>query len=98
MREAIEEFYRENCDLYVRRLSRQAGSYSNAEDVVQEAFLRALQYSDSYTISDNNNLEKWFNSILRRALVDFKRIETKQGMVVETDSGEPESTETSSVD
>lgn len=98
MREIIEQFYIDNHELYVKRLSRQAGSPSNAEDVVQEAFLRALQYADSYTEREGQNMEKWFNSILRRALVDFKRVETKQGMVASTESGEPEATETSGVD
>lgn len=98
MRETIEQFYIDNHETYIKRIYRQAGGLANAEDVVQEAFLRALQYSDSYTVREDSDMEKWFNSILRRALVDFKRIETKQGMTSQTDTGETEEVYVNRVD
>lgn len=98
MREQIEQFYLANHDLYVKRLSRKAGSVQNAEDIVQEAFLRALFYADSYAAREDQDMEKWFNSILRRALVDFMRVETKQGMTSQTDTGETEEVVVNRVD
>ena len=61
----IEEFYKENFDKLVVQLSRRAGSLENAEDIVQEAFLRALTYKDAYN-PKLNQFSTWFNGILRR--------------------------------
>lgn len=77
----IEEFYRENFDKLVIQLSRRAGSIENAEDVVQEAFFRALKYQDSFN-PRFNKLSTWFNKILKRCLYDFKRVEMRQGMAI----------------
>lgn len=98
MRERIEQFYRDYYDLYVRRNSRRAGGIENAEDVVQEAFCRALKYADSFEVREDKHMETWFNTIVRRSLYDFKRIELKQGMTAATDSGESEAVEISGVD
>jgi len=77
----IEEFYTENFDRLVIQLSRRAGSIQNAEDIVQEAFTRALTYKDAYN-PNLNQFSTWFNGILRRCLYDFKRVELKQGMAI----------------
>lgn len=98
MRDKIEAFYIEFYDLYVRRNARRAGSMENAEDVVQEAFCRALKYADSFEVDNGRDLETWFNTIVRRALYDFKRVETKQGMTAAIDSGETEAIEIDGVD
>lgn len=98
MRERIEQFYKDYYDLYVRRNSRRAGGIENAEDIVQEAFCRALKYADSFEIREDKHMETWFNTIVRRSLYDFKRIELKQGMTAATDSGESEAIEISGVD
>lgn len=98
MRDKIEQFYKDNYDLYVRRNSRRAGGMENAEDVVQEAFCRALKYADSFETDNGRDLETWFNTIVRRALYDFKRIELKQGMTASIDSGETEAVEIDGVD
>tara|TARA_R100000687_G_C6439009_1_gene159536 strand:+ start:271 stop:783 length:513 start_codon:yes stop_codon:yes gene_type:complete len=98
MRDKIEAFYIEFYDLYVRRNARRAGSMENAEDVVMEAFCRALKYADSFEVDNGRDLETWFNTIVRRALYDFKRVETKQGMTAAIDSGETEAVEIDGVD
>ena len=98
MRDRLEQFYIDNYDLYVKRNSRRAGGVENAEDVVQEAFCRALKYANTFEEDNGRDIETWFNTIVRRALYDFKRIELKQGMTASIDSGETEAVEISGVD
>lgn len=78
----LERFYQDNFDSYVKRITRKAGSPENAEDIVQEAFYRALKYGDTFD-PRINKMETWFNSIVKRAMYDFKRVEMRQGMAIE---------------
>lgn len=94
----IEQFYRENYSSYVKRIARKAGGLENAEDIIQEAFYRALKYKDTFNLENKTDVEVWFNTIVRRALYDFKRIELKQGMTSAIDSGETEAVERDGVD
>lgn len=96
MRSKIEQFYVEQYDNYVRKISRKAGGIEHAEDIVQEAFYRALKYADTYNPTDKE-ISVWFNTILRRAMYDHKRIELKQGMTAAIDSGETEAVEVDEV-
>jgi len=63
----------------------------NAEDVVQEAFTRALTYIEAYDPAIKP-LPAWFNTILNNALKDFKKAErnagttTEEGVIQELDS------------
>lgn len=98
MKEMIEQFYRDNYTLYVKRLSRRVGGPENAEDIVQEAFYRALKYADAFDPDGKATFEVWFNTVVRRAMYDFKRVELKQGMTSEIDSGETEVIEIDGVD
>ena len=74
----LTEFYAEQYDKLVKRVSYRAGGPANAEDVVQEAFTRALTYIDSFE-PDRDALGAWFNTILNNALKDFKKQERRQG-------------------
>ena len=58
------------------------GGLFNAEDVIQEAFYRALKYIDTFN-PDNSDMSTWFSKIARRAQYDFMRQETMQGLVRE---------------
>jgi RNA polymerase sigma factor (sigma-70 family) len=80
----LTEFYCSEYDKLVKRFSYRAGGIPNAEDVVQEAFTRALYYIDSYD-PNNKVMEAWFNTIINNTLKDFKRQERYQGMVAEPD-------------
>lgn len=79
MRQAIAQLYEDRRDLYLNMVARRAGGKYNAEDVVQEAFKRALLYEESYNPT-KSGLETWFEHILRKALYDFQRDELLQGM------------------
>ncbi|MEL7423474.1 MAG: RNA polymerase sigma factor [Bacteroidota bacterium] len=87
--ELLTNFYEEERGTLVKKLSRRAGSPENAEDVVQEAFTRALKYVDSYDKA-KREFGAWFNTILNNALRDFKRDEKNYGMSMEAAGGEEE--------
>lgn len=80
----LTEFYCNNLDKLVKRYSYRAGGIENAEDVVQEAFTRALTYIDSFD-PNNKELAAWFNTICNNSLKDFKRQERLQGLVTQED-------------
>lgn len=62
MNEVINNYYKENYDLLVKRIAKRVGNSEDAEDVVQEAFARALQYYASF--KPEKSFEKWFSVIL----------------------------------
>lgn len=93
MREAIEQLYRDNFEMYTKSLMGRAGGLANAEDIVQEAFYRALKYNDSYDPA-RVDLNSWFSTILKRAMYDFKRAELKQGMATDKESREEPTVDT----
>lgn len=80
----VGEYYAKEFDNLVRRLSRGAGSVSNAEDVVQEAFSRALKYFHSFDPT-KKSFQTWFSVILVNAYNAFRNEELRGGAVVELD-------------
>lgn len=74
----LEEFYLDNFEDLVRRVYSQAGGKENAEDVVQEAFARALHYL--HTFDGKQPFENWFSRILQNSLRQFKVDERNYGM------------------
>jgi RNA polymerase sigma factor (sigma-70 family) len=78
----LTEYYTEQKDRLIKRVSYRAGGIHNAEDVVHEAFTRALQYIDAYD-PQKRPLPAWFNTILNNALKDFKRAERNAGTTQE---------------
>lgn len=81
--------FEENYDRLVKRASFRVGGMTNAEDVVQEAFTRALQYSASFEYS-NRELTAWFNTILNNAASDLKSELRREGMSVASETPELE--------
>ena len=84
MNEALERYYRDERDNLLRRLNFGAGTPENAEDVLQEAFVRALTYWNTFD-PENKELGAWFSTILKNSLRDFKRDEWLFGMGEEFD-------------
>lgn len=85
----IETYYTDNYNTFCKRFVGRAGSYENAEDIIQEAFARALKYSDSFD-SSKREFGSWFNTICTNALRDFKNTEKMQGMSISFDETGPE--------
>lgn len=69
----IEIHYRENRGKLVKKLIFRAGSEEAAEDIVQEAYYRALKYFGSFNQTENFN--KWFSTILNNSLREYKNVE-----------------------
>lgn len=66
----LREYYSVNFDKLVKRIYRSCGNFHDAEDIVQEAFERALKYKETC-----KEVDKWFNTILRNTYKDYiKRI------------------------
>lgn len=90
-RQILENYYRENHKKLVNIVARRSGSRHNGEDVVQEAFTRALTYLNTFD-PENSPFENWFNKILSRGLSDFNKDKRLQGMVGEQDLDVPAQT------
>src|SRR3972149_7707806 len=82
MKKKIEKFYVDNRSRLVNIVYNRVGGAAQAEDVVQDAFERALRYNRSFE-PDKQLLGAWFNTILSNALRDFQRSERLMGMSVE---------------
>lgn len=82
MNDVIEDYYQDNYKKFVNRIRFRAGSLQNAEDVVQEAFTRALQYIGSFD-ENKKPFDTWFRTICNNTLKDFKRDEKSLGTYVE---------------
>lgn len=68
----IEQHYIDNFTKLVKRYSWRAGTIQAAEDVVQEAYYRALRYNRSFNGEDFN---RWFSTILNNCLREHKNAE-----------------------
>jgi RNA polymerase sigma factor (sigma-70 family) len=84
LNKVLEAFYIAERENLLRRLNYGAGTPENAEDVLQEAFVRALTYWDTFDPA-NKELGAWFSTILKNSLRDFKRDEWLFGMGEEFD-------------
>ncbi len=84
MKQLIEKHYKENYDNCIRIVKRRAGSMEGAEDVVQEAYTRALHFASSFNPTINS-FDTWFSRILLNSLRDYQRSERMVGMSVEID-------------
>lgn len=82
--EIIEAFYKDNYRELCKRVAGRAGGMYNAEDVVQEAFSRAIKYWPSFT-PGKHELGAWFNTIVANSLTNFTREEKSYGTCVEFD-------------
>lgn len=71
--EIVESFYRANKDRYVKQYTNRAGTKEAAEDVVQEAFYRAIKFFHAY--DPTLPFEGWFNRIVSNALKHYKNME-----------------------
>jgi RNA polymerase sigma factor (sigma-70 family) len=78
MMQLIEKHYRENFNTLVKRMTwRCGGSVQDAEDIIQEAYLRAIKYRDAFI--EGNVFTYWFARIIDNVFKDFKRAEREMG-------------------
>lgn len=68
----IEDYYRNNFSKKIKTISRiLKGDFPVAEDIVQEAFVRAIKFQRSYDPTIGT-LDKWFNSIMFNCLREYQ--------------------------
>ena len=80
----LTDYYEKEYDKLVKRMSWRCGGMVHAEDVVQEAFARAIQYINSYD-PEKASVERWMTMILNNAAKDFQQDERNQGMCMQED-------------
>ncbi len=78
----IENHYKENFKKHLKRMTFRAGGHHQAEDIVQEAYARALKYYDSTRIDE---FDKWFSMVLNNSYNDYMRDEIGLSYIDEDD-------------
>ena len=89
MYKQIEQFFKENYSVLVKRLNRRAGGIENAEDILQESFVRALKYHKSFR-PERQEIGAWFNTIMNNVLVVHQREQMLGGTTIPYDEHEHE--------
>lgn len=79
----LTEHFKNNFESEAKRVSRYVPNYADAEDIVQEAYTRAIQYW--YTYDPERPLEQWFRTMVRNASIDWKKQDRMSGMTVKVD-------------
>lgn len=85
----LEDFFSANYRKLVARTKGRAGTPENAEDIVQESFVRALKYWGSFDPA-HKELGAWFNTILNNATKAYMKVENNFGMSMEFDENDVE--------
>lgn len=70
--DVVEEHYVKNFNRLVNRLQFPAGSIHAAEDILHDAYERALKYASSFS---GEKFDRWFHTIIKNALRDYKKAE-----------------------
>lgn len=78
----IEKCFREHWDEFVKKISRRCVNPSDAEDVVSEAFKRAIMYRQSYK-PEKQAIHIWIFTIVLNSYHDYIADLFKRGMTVQ---------------
>lgn len=81
----LVRLYETSSDMYIKRMYYRTKNILDAEDIVQDAFERALRYYDSYSSRGDGNLTAWFETVLTNAQNDHMRNQRRLGMTTEYD-------------
>jgi RNA polymerase sigma factor (sigma-70 family) len=73
----IEDHYKKNKDGLIKTFRRILRSHHLAEEVVQEAYTRALTYYKAF--NKNSSFDKWFSMILTNSMKDKTAAERMHG-------------------
>lgn len=79
----LEDYYKATHGVWVKRLASRTPSIMDAEDVVQEAFLQALEFVDSYD-PEMSSIQTWFTCIINRThykmrAKEYNSVEIQEG-------------------
>jgi len=81
---SLEELFIKKQPRIIKQLVARKIDPYDAEDIVQEAFYRALKYEDSFD-PEKARLDQWFGGILNRCQKDFARDQRMGGLTVEVE-------------
>ena len=85
---AVLQVLMDNHRSFLDFLERRTGSRADAEDVLQGAFVRALEKGGD--LRDGEAATAWLYRLLRNALIDRHRAEATQGRAIESKAKEAE--------
>ncbi len=88
----ITDYYKENYDTWVKRLSGRCPSVMDAEDVVQEAFENAIKYEHTYS-PGLASIATWMTHIINNTHRRMKRNEYSSTEIQESDLSTKEADE-----
>ena len=87
--ETVLTHYSKNFDQLCKQLERKANGWHNAEDIVQEAYYRALKHFDSLC-EVKGSFDAWFPAILGNCLRSHLAIERLKGACIVNDEAQME--------
>lgn len=67
----IEDYYKENRGGLVNYINRKVGRYEDAEDILHNAFYRAMKWKHTRV----ERMDKWMFSIIENCIKDYKKRE-----------------------
>ena len=70
MKQRLETHYRQHANLLFNKYGRATNSKQDGEDIVHNAYERALKYI--YSFNEELNFDAWMSTILTNSLRDFK--------------------------
>jgi RNA polymerase sigma factor (sigma-70 family) len=76
MNKLLEEHFRSFYRSWVKRVYCRVKNDADAEDIVMEAYARALKYQHTFVVG--NNLDYWFSRIIANTVKDWKREQHNQ--------------------
>ncbi len=85
----MKKLYEDEYKNFIRFTARMVGSKEAAEDIVQEAFTRALYFWDSY--DESKPVKNWFITILNNARRSYMSKERANGMSFGKEDFDPNS-------
>jgi RNA polymerase sigma factor (sigma-70 family) len=80
----------ENHSRFLAFLERRVGSRDEAQDILQEAFVRSLERAP--LMEDTTSAITWFYRVLRNALTDYYRRQDSRGRAIDRLAAETDST------
>ena len=85
----VQKHYEKNFESLCKLMERKAGGWHDAEDVVQEAYHRALKHFKSFSTT-KGSFDVWFPSILENCLFSHLRVERLKGACIVNDEDQME--------
>jgi RNA polymerase sigma factor (sigma-70 family) len=76
MHKKIEEHFKANYFSWVKRINHRVKNIPDAEDIVMEAYTRALQYQNTY--NPDNPFDNWFSRIVSNCVKAWKQQQHNQ--------------------